>query len=70
MVGQNREGALHQGDGHTNLNPRPPSGRCSGFLTGLSPRPRLFSKSRLAAGGRLTSMLGGVSRLPFRTKDQ
>ena len=65
VVGQNREGALHQGDGHTNLNPCPPSGRRSGFLTGLSPRPRLFSKSHFAAGGRFTSMLGGVSRLPL-----
>ena len=52
-------------DGQARSTPALPSGRRSGFLTGLSPRPRLFWKSHFAAGGRFTSMLGGVSRLPL-----
>src|SRR5215204_3538457 len=60
MVGQNGEGALNKRNRHTNLNPDPLRGGRRRVLTGLTPRPRLSSESRMAAGGRLMSMLGSV----------
>ena len=60
IVAQNGEGALNKRDRHTNLNLGPLRGGLCRFLTTLTPRPRLSSESRLAAGGRLTRMLGSI----------